>query len=561
MNGVGDRVGWFGALRAIAMAMDVSIQDHATANPRWRALLEAARERFGVTALRPGQKDLIEAVLAGRDAVGVLPTGAGKSLCFQLPALFLSRPVVVVSPLIALMHDQQDKLAQAEIPAAKLDSTLTAQEARDTAAEIARGDDEIIYITPERLENPTYLDLVSSHGVSLFVVDEAHCVSQWGHDFRPSYLALRQAVHALGRPPILALTATATPEVTDDIVAQLGMTDPVIVRDGIDRENLFFEVFQTADREAKRRRVRALMDEPGAGILYTATVRVADTLWRWLRSEGIMVGRYHGKLRAREREDMQQRFMTGEIKVMIATKAFGMGIDKPDIRWVAHYHFPDSIESYVQEAGRGGRDGLPARAVLLYRREDRRIQGFFLAGRYPRREQLLDFYRALQHLPGEAGAGAGGWMPLTEVAQAAGMGPRRAKVIAALFESIGVIARRRGQVAKVRNFANLEELDETLSAYERRNQRDRERLRAMMGYGRTAACRVRTIQAYLGERVEQRCGHCDNCLTGRAEQARARRRRSRARRKPVASGVRIWGQAEAALAQDGGGTGGEVASR
>ena len=508
-----------------------------------------------MTALRPGQKELLEAVLAGRDAIGVLPTGAGKSLCFQLPALFLPQPVVVVSPLIALMQDQQDKLAEAEIPAAKLDSTLTAQETRETTAEIARGEDEIIYITPERLENPTYFDLISSHGVSLFVVDEAHCVSQWGHDFRPSYLALREAVRALGRPPILALTATAAPDVTDDIVKQLGMTDPVVVREGVDRENLCFEVFQTANREAKRRRVRALVDEPGAGIIYTATVRVADTLWRWLQAEGISVSRYHGKLRAREREDMQERFMSGEVRVMVATKAFGMGIDKPDIRWVAHYHFPDSIESYVQEAGRVGRDGLPARAVLLFRREDRRIQRFFLVGRYPRRDQLLDFYRALQHLSGEAGEGR--WMPLTEVAEAAGTGPRRAKVIAALFESIGVIARRRGQVMKVRNFASLDELDQTLAAYERRHQRDRERLRAMMHYGRTTECRVRIIQRSFGEPAAQRCGHCDNCAAGIADrppaQERARaRRRSRARREtPVTSGVRIWA-AGANLPQEGG---------
>jgi ATP-dependent DNA helicase RecQ len=329
-------------------------------------------------------------VFAGKDVVGILPTGAGKSLTYQLAALFLDRPVMVVSPLIALMQDQQEHAASANIVAEKIDSTLQVKDAQSVLQGIHNGSAQLIYVTPEQLEHRDFLEsLKSAGGVGLFVVDEAHCISHWGHDFRPAYLGLGFAREFLGNPPLLALTATATKEVIEEITQVLRAREGTVVKTGSERTNLNFAVHVTVNKEAKLARIAILLDkEEGTGIIYTASVRSADELYQWLKDDGVAAGRYHGKLKHKDRERIQEEFMRGGYKVMIATKAFGLGIDKPDIRFVYHYEFPDSLESYVQEAGRAGRDGLPARAALLYRLEDKRIQTYFLAGRYPHAHEV-----------------------------------------------------------------------------------------------------------------------------------------------------------------------------
>ena len=522
----------------------------ATEPVPWAAILREARQRFGIRGFRPGQREILEAVFRGRDVLGILPTGAGKSLTYQLPALFLRHPVVVVSPLIALMQDQQEKAEKADIAVEKIDSTMTLGQAEDAAEEIAEGVPQLIYVTPERLENREFVEsLKASGGISLFVVDEAHCISQWGHDFRPAYLGLGYAREALGDPPVLALTATATDEVAAEILERLHAKDAVVINTGSERTNLHLAVHPTVNLDAKLARVGALLEkEEGSGIIYTASVRSANELHDWLKEHGFDVGRYHGKMRAREREQIQGEFMRGEHRVMIATKAFGLGVDKPDIRFVYHFEFPDSLETYAQEAGRAGRDGLPSRAVLLYRLEDKRIQNYFLRGRYPSAENIravLDALGGRDSEPPLLGEGSvvaptipGNGKPvalsLDGVAEWAGTGRRRTQVILYLLREAGLVRRgRKGYALRSTEQVSDERIQELLAEYTERAARDKERLADMMHYAQTPGCRTQVLREYFGEPAGEPCGRCDNCELGlNADDdlrgAKPKRRRKRA---------------------------------
>jgi ATP-dependent DNA helicase RecQ len=483
-------------------------EDEATRDQHWAELVQQARSHFGIRRFRPGQRELIERVLEGRDAIGVMPTGSGKSLTFQLPALSADGPVLVVSPLIALMKDQHEKLADKGIRSARLDSTLSSRDERTVLEEVARGEYKLIYVTPERLENPEQVGLLAQVHPSLLVIDEAHCISQWGHDFRPAYVGLRDARRQLGQPPVLALTATATPEVLEDIQAQLDMREPLLVQTGIERPNLFIEVLRTPSEHEKHERLLALLrDNPTPAIIYCSTVRLAVELHRWLGQHDLEVGLYHGKLSAADREEAQRRFMEDETPLMVATNAFGLGVDKPDIRLVVHYNFPDSLETYYQEAGRAGRDAKPARVSLLYRLEDKRVQTYFLGGKYPKRDETLKVLTALAQLR-ETTPRA---VAISKLAELTDISERHCKVIAAQLEQAGMAERKRGQIRLTHAQDTAEGIERLLDAYETRRANDRERLDAMMRYAQSAMCRRRILHEYFDEPLENDCRRCDNC--------------------------------------------------
>ncbi|MGI6373872.1 MAG: RecQ family ATP-dependent DNA helicase [Patescibacteria group bacterium] len=357
-------------------------------------LKELLKIHFHYGSFRPGQELAMDSILQGKNTLVVLPTGGGKSLIYQLPALVLEGVAIVISPLIALMKDQVDSLEAVGIPATFINSSISSTEASRRLESLKKGEYKIIYIAPERFYNQQFVNDLKKIKVSLFAVDEAHCVSQWGHDFRPSYLRLKEAIKLVGSPVVVALTATATPEVREDIIKQLGLIEPTVVITGFSRPNLQFAVIPANGLQKINNIADFLATNPeiGSGIIYVGTRNKADELVEVLTEQGVKAVVYHAGLDAESRDWVQKSFMDGEAQVVVATNAFGLGINKKDVRFVIHHDLPGTIEAYYQEAGRAGRDGLPSFCLLFYHQQDRYLREFFIKGDNPEPQIIAEVY-------------------------------------------------------------------------------------------------------------------------------------------------------------------------
>jgi len=482
---------------------------------------DSLRKHFGFEEFREGQEEVISTILSGNDAMVVMPTGSGKSLCYQLPALMMDGATLVVSPLIALMKDQVDALHARGLPATFINSAIPETEQRARIESLRRGEYKLVYVAPERFRSSRFNAALRSVNISLFAVDEAHCVSTWGHDFRPDYLRLKHVIESLGNMRTLALTATATPYVRSDIIQQLGLKDPQTFVSGFDRPNLSIEVVHTQREREKISRIKRLASShSGSGIIYASTRKAVEQVGSRLKELGLSVVTYHAGMSDGQRIKAQEDFMTGRKQMIVATNAFGMGIDKAEIRFVVHYQMPGSIEAYYQEIGRAGRDGLPSTCLLLFNYADKNTHDFFIDGSYPNGTLVREVYDALVSTGLKRIE-----LSATELAKRAQQKNEMA-VNSALYllERAGHIERtmvgpnrdeqgsRRSRTIFMLDDPPVSQLRTNQADVARRGDLERRKLREIIELCYTEYCYRAYILDYFGDRHHARqCGTCGNC--------------------------------------------------
>lgn len=464
---------------------------------------------FGWDALRREQLDAMVPLMRGRDVLAVMATGSGKSAIYQVPSILLPGVTVVVSPLIALQEDQIAGLDTTEAPdAVAINSRRSAAENDTNWQAVLEHNADYVFLAPEQLAKDEVVERLAAAQVSLFVVDEAHCVSAWGHDFRPEYLRLADALDRLGRPPVVALTATASPPVRDEIVDNLRLRDPVVVAGGFDRPNLDIAVDRhTDDAEKRRAVVDKVVSLPTPGLVYASTRKDTEYYAAELSEKGLLACAYHAGLSAAERRGVHERFLDSECDVVVATSAFGMGIDKPDVRFVVHASVPDSIDSYYQQIGRAGRDGQDALALLFYRPEDLSLATFFTT-HTPDEELVARVFSALRR---------GSPKRLEELRAELAVRGRKLTNAVNLLERAGAITSgRKGFTATA--LSPREAVDSAREASAAGERMDRSRVDMMRGYAETRGCRRQFLLGYFGETMSSPCGTCDNCRSGAADE-------------------------------------------
>src|SRR3954451_19018892 len=478
-----------------------------------KRIARVARESFGWHELRPGQAEAAAAVIDGRDTLAVMSTGYGKSAIYQIAAVMIPGPTVGVSPLIALQREQAEELEEQGVGgAANVNSTVRASERREAFEELEDDALEFIFLSPEQLANEEVQEELAAASPSLFVVDEAHAISEWGHDFRPDYLKLGAVAEALGRPPILALTATASPPVRGEIVARLGMRDPALFVRGFDRPNIWLGVEHFRDEEHKKRAlIERVVAEPKPGIVYAATRRGAEQYAEDLREAGVDALVYHGGMNKRDREAAQERFMDDRLEVIVATTAFGMGVDKSNVRFVFHSEVADSVDSHYQEVGRAGRDGEPARAVLFYRSEDLGLRRFFAGSGQVDLEEIQRVADAVAEHDGPVDP--------VELREETSLSQSKLTTAVSRLEDVGAVrVLSTGDVAPTGEVPVSDEatLERAVNAQENREEFDRSRIEMIRAYAELdTGCRRDFILNYFGQSFDPPCGNCDNCGAGR----------------------------------------------
>lgn len=479
-------------------------------------LLRLASQNFGIDSWREGQFEAVEAAAKGRDVLAVMPTGHGKSAIYQIPGAALDGVTLVVSPLIALQRDQVDGINESlgAERAVALNSTLGGRAEKAAWEAIERGDVRFAFLAPEQLAREQTVERLTGLRLALFVVDEAHCISSWGHDFRPDYLLLGDVLQKLGRPPIVALTATATPHTRAEIVERLGLRDPLVMIQSFDRPNIELAVVRHESEAGKRAAVIEQVAElEGPGLLYVATRRNTEEYARELVERGVRAAAYHSGRKASDRAEVHQRFLDNELDVVVATTAFGMGIDKPDVRFVVHADIPDSLDSYYQEIGRSGRDGDPALAVLHYRAEDLGLQRFF-AGKSFDEDNVAASYEAIR---------ARGPLRSAALRTETGLTPRAQARAVSLLEHSGCVVASRAGYRSVGNLSPDDAIERAREADEARHRIDESRVEMARGYAETDVCRRQWLLNYFGEEAAAWCGNCDRCKEeGSAQEAEER---------------------------------------